>query len=166
MVLGFGGASASCCSGVRAQKASWALLRMAHCCRRCPLPVVPAPSCWLPVAAGCGHTESGSAWPGRCHIHSEFLDEVTSKAKHHGEGGEIRQHLCEGRRGRLCQLAASARRITFVLRVDTGSSAQCIGSPACIAVSASPCSCLIHIQGHKGHLAHVQCLHQVEQRKL
>ena len=53
----------------------------------------------------------------------EILDEVTSKAKYHGEGGGSRQHLCEGRRGRLCQLASNTRRITFILRADTGSSA-------------------------------------------
>lgn len=55
----------------------------------------------------------------------EFLDEVTSKAKYHGwgGGGGSRQRLCEGRRESLCQLASNTRRITFVLRADTGSSA-------------------------------------------
>lgn len=52
----------------------------------------------------------------------EFLDEVTSKAKYCGEGGGRRQHLCEGRRERLCQLASKTRRIIFVLRADTSSS--------------------------------------------
>lgn len=31
---------------------------------------------------------------------------------------------------------------------------------------SSPSPWLIHVQGHRGHLAHVQCLHQAGQRKL
>lgn len=45
----------------------------------------------------------------------ELLDEVTSKAKYHGGGGRSRQYLCEGRRGRLCQLASNPR-ITLLLK--------------------------------------------------
>lgn len=67
-------------------------------------------------------TIHGLAGGGLILTEEEFLDEVTSKAKYCGEGGGSRQHLCEGRRGRLCQLASNTRRITFVLRADTSRS--------------------------------------------